>query len=222
MSVQLPGLFDSFDHLDLIDINNLSAWLKPSPQAIRLENYLANRILYPQILPLTAEDMKIDLAILREALRLNRPQPTDASNGMLGDNPFLNTALRKIIIPSHLLRFVPDLGQLAWAFVDGLLTNRKKKDYFEDLWTVVLADQTDEIIGSVITPEFKDKADYVDMNILGQNLRIKAGTLTVIPCNKDRCEIAYKFLNGQLLGKKESALQIYGGRLGFIVDGRGI
>ncbi len=222
MPNKLSGLFDSFDNLDQIDINNLIAWLKPTPEPIQIENYLANKILYPQTLPLTASDMKIELAILREALRLNGPKPTDIANAMLGDNPYLNITLRKIIIPAHFLRFVPDLKSLTWAFVDGLLINRKKKDIFEDLWTVVLVSETDEVVGSVVTPEFKNKQDYVDLNILGKNLRVKAGSLTVIPCSKNRCKIAYKFANGKLLGKKEAALEISGGRLGFLIDGRNV
>jgi len=222
MPSKLSGLFDSFDNLDQIDVSNLIAWLKPAPEPIQLENYLANRILYPQTLPLTISDMKIELAILREALRLNGPPPGLPAGPLLGDNPFLNTTLRKIIIPEHFLRFVPNLGDLTWAFVDGLLINRKKKDIFEDLWTVVLASETDEVVGSIVTPRFKNREDYVDLNILGKNLRVKAGSLTVIPCPKDRCKIAYKFSNGELLGKKEAALEIYGGRLGFLIDGRSI
>lgn len=218
---RLSGLFDSFDNLDQIDASNLVTWLKPAPQIIRLENYLANKILYPQSLPLTALDMKIELAILREALRLNGPKAADAET-MLGGNAFLNVTLRKIIIPKYFLRFVPNLTELTLAFVDGLLSGRKKKDFFEDLWTVVLSDQTDEVVGSVVSPQFKDRSDYADFKYLGQVLRIKAGSLAVIPCSRERCEIAYRFSSGKLLGKKESALEISGGTLGLVIDGRNV
>lgn len=219
----LPGLFDSFDNLDQIDINNLISWIKPSPNPIQLENYLANKILYPQALSLTATDMKIDLVILREALRLNGPKPAEKGGPLLGDNPFLNIALRKILIPRKFLRFVPDLVSLTWAFIDGLLLNRKSKDIFEDLWTVVLTDDTDEVIGSVMMAQFGGRGDTLDMNVLGKNIRIKAGSLTVVPCPRGRCEISYKFgRGGKLLGKKEAALEVYGGRLGLLIDGRNI
>ncbi|TSC86887.1 MAG: Uncharacterized protein G01um10147_762 [Microgenomates group bacterium Gr01-1014_7] len=219
---KLSGLFDSFDNLDQIDINNLISWLKPAPNPIQLENYLANKILYPQSLPLTPTDMQIDLAILREALRLNGPKPTEKGGPLLGDNPFLNIALRKILIPCRFERFVPNMPVLTWVFVDGLLLNRKKQDLFEDLWTVVLTDDTDEVVGSVVTPQFGGSGDTLDMNVLGKNVRIQAGSLTVVPCPKKRCEISYKFTNGKLLGKKEAALEVYGGRLGLLIDGRRI
>ena len=225
---KLPGLFDSFDNLDQIDSTSLISWIKPAPSSIQLENYLANKILYPQTLPVSEIDMKIDLAILREALKMNGPKPQDSGGPMLGDNSFLNFALKKIIIPKRFLLFVPDLTALTWAFVDGLLFNRRKRDLFEDLWTVVVSDDSEEIVGSVILPQFNSGSDTMDLSVLDRDFgksppavyKIKAGSLTIIPCPKDRCEIAYKFSNGKIFGKKESALEVYGGRLGLMIDGR--
>ena len=217
---KLSGLFDSFDNLDTIEINSLVGWLKNPPAPIQLENYLANKILYPQTLPLTELDMKIDLAILREALRINGPKPGTAVGPLLGDNPFLNITLRKIVIPQKFLNYVSDLVSLTWAFVDGLLLNRRKEDWFEDLWTIVLTGDVDEIIGSILLPQFEGEADSLELSLLGKNYEIKPGSLTIVSCPKDRCEIAYKFLNGKFLGKKTSAVEVYGGRLGLMIDGR--
>ena len=218
---KLTGLFDSFDNLDQIDVNAISAWLKNPPQIFQLENYLANKILYPQTIPLTEYDMKIDLAILREALRLNGPKSTAISaNALLGDNPFLNITLRKILIPERFLRFVPDLVSLTWAFVDALLYDRRKMDWFEDLWTIVLVNDIDEIIGSVILPQFNSKDGEMEISVSDENYKIRPGSLTVVPCSKDRCEISYKLSNGKILGKSESALEIFGGKLGLMIDGR--
>lgn len=217
---KLSGLFDSFDNLDIIDIDSLAAWLKNPPALIQLENYLANKILYPRTLPLTDFDMKIDLAILREALKSHGPTIGTRGGPLLGDNPFLNITLRKLIIPQRFLFYVPDLTMLTWAFVDGLLFQRRKEDWFEDLWTVEVADDTDEIVGSILLPQFKDDKDFMELNLLGKNYKIKVGSLTIIPCLKDRCEIAYKFGDGKFLGKKISAVQVYGGRLGLMIDGR--
>jgi len=219
---KLSGLFDSFDNLDQIDINALTSWLNnlpTKPSAVQLENYLANKILYPHTLPLTEIDMKIDLAILREALRMNGPKTPNA-NTLLGDNPFLNMALRKVIIPEKFMRYVPDLTSLTWAFIDGLLLNRNRKEFFWDLWTVVVADDADLIVGSILLPQFKDKGDSMDLSVQDKNFKIKAGSLTIIPCQKERCEIAYKFLSGKILGKKMSAVEVYGGKLGLMIDGR--
>ncbi len=217
---KLNGLFDSFDNLDAINIDYLRTWLKNSPSNDQLENYLANKILYPGTLPLTDYEMKIDTAILREALRINSPKLGQVSNSLLGGNPFLNITLRKIIIPKRFLQYVPNLVSLTWAFVDGLLGSRRKEDWFEDLWTVVLSDDMDDIVGSVLLPQFEGAEDRMNLNVLGRNYIIKAGSLVVVPCSKNKCEIGYKFTKGKVLGNKESAVEVYGGKLGIMIDGR--
>ncbi len=218
---KLQGLFDSFDNLDQIDIGLVASWLKSPPTPIQLENYLANRILYPQTVPVTKFDMEIDLAILREALRINGPKSNQEKSSLLGNNPFLNTTLRKIIIPESFLLYVSNLVNLAWAFVDGLLLSRQgRNDWFEDLWTVVVAGDSDEVVGSVLLPQFDSLDDFMDFSLLDKNYKIKAGSLTILSCPKDRCEISYKFSKGKVLGKKESAVEVYGGKLGLMIDGR--
>lgn len=218
---KLTGLFDSFDNLDQIPPEAIASWLKPVPPLDYLENYLATRILYPQTLPLTEQDMQIDLAILREALRLNGPKKDSTKNNvLLGDNTFLNITMRKILIPSVFLTYVPNLTILVRVFIDGLLVNREKKDFFQDLWTIVLTYEIDEVVGSVLLPQFESSGAVMSLKLQDQNYEIRPGTLTVIPCNKDRCEVAYKLQSGKILGKQESAMEVYGGKLGLVVDGR--
>ncbi|OGE25085.1 hypothetical protein A3C26_01975 [Candidatus Daviesbacteria bacterium RIFCSPHIGHO2_02_FULL_39_12] len=214
------GPFDSFDNLDKIDINSVLYWLKTPPAPAKLEDYLANKILYPSAFSLSIDDMKIDLAILREALRMNGPKPGQKMGPLLGDNPFLNFTLRKIIIPQNFLRFYPDLVSLTWAFVDGLLLNRKKEDWFGDLWIVVVSDDIDEVVGTVLLPQFMNLQASLEFNLLGNTYKVRVGSLTVLPCPKERCELSYKVSGGQILGKNESALEVYGGRLGLMIDGR--
>lgn len=215
------GLFDSFDNLDQISPEAIALWLKPVPAVDRLANYLANKILYPGSLPLTEYDMQIDLAILREALKLNGPQSTDKkTNTLLGDNPFLNITLRKILIPKRFLDFVPDLETLTLSFIDGLLLGRARQDFFEDVWMIVLTDEVDEIVGSVLLPQFNGSSDKINLKLKSEKYEIKQGNLRVIPCSKERCEIEYSLRNGKFLGKQESAVEVYGGKLGLIIDGR--
>lgn len=223
---RLTGLFDSFDNLDQISPEAIASWLKPVPQLNQLENYLVNKILYPQALPLTERDMKIDLSILREALKMSKAL-ADATNGpkrsaLLGDNPFFNSILRKILIPVRFLNFVPSLASLTVIFIDAFLLDREKQDYFSDLWTVVLTDDIDEVVGSILLPQFESSSGVINLKLLNKNYQIRPGSLMTIPCPKDRCEIAYKLQNGQVLGKQESAVEVYGGRLGLVVDGRSV
>lgn len=215
---KFSGLFDSFDNLDQINPENVVLWLKRAPQLIQLENYIANRILYPQTIPVSAYDMEIDLAILREILKLTFSQ-IQKDNTISGGNPFLNPTLRKILIPRRFLDFVSDLTKLTWTFVDALPLP-EKRDVFADLWTIVLTDDTDEIVGSLLLPEFKGQNSQVELNILGKIYKVKSGSLVILPCPKERCEISYKFKQGKILGKSENSVEIFGGRLGVMIDGR--
>lgn len=214
---KFSGLFDSFDNLEKINVENVASFLKNPPQLIPLENYLANRILYPQTLPLTEQDLNIDLAILREALKLTI-SPSEST--FLGENPFFNKTLRKIMIPRRFLNFIPSLAKLTWAFVDVLPFDRTKNDYFEQLWVIELTDDTNETVGSLLLPQFDSGLSTMSVNLLGKSFQVKPGTLLVIPCPKDRCEISYKFDKGKILGKAENALEISGGKLGLMIDGR--
>lgn len=214
------GLFDSFDNLDRVTSEAIAAWLKNPPQFSQLENYLANKILYPQTFPISAAQMQIDLAILREALKINGPKVSNKTNPLLGDNPFLNITLRKILIPERFLNFIPDLISLTWAFIDALLLNRRKSDWFEDIWTIVLTDDSDEIVGSVVLPQFEGNKGVMEISVLKRKYKILAGGLTVLPCSKNRCEIVYKLQNGHILGKAEDAIEVSGGKLGLFIDGR--
>ena len=216
------GLFESFDNLDQIPPEAIARWIKPAPQLVLLENYLANRILYPQALSLTEYDMRIDLAILREALRMHSPRPVaQRTNALLGDSPFLNVTLRKILIPKRFLNFVPDIASLTWAFVDAFLIERRKEDYFSDLWTLVLTDDSDEIIGSLILPQF-NRLGEIKISLSGKSYQVKQGSALVLPCLANRCELSYKVQNGSVLCKAESAIEVYGGKLGLVIDGRSL
>lgn len=216
------GLFDGFDNLDRISVEALAYWLKNPPALKSLENYLANRILYPQTLPQTALDMQVDLAILREVLRINTTQAFNQKNSvLLSNSPFLSITLRKILIPGRFLNFVSDLTSLVRAFIDGLLLNRRKEDWFEDLWTIVLTDDIDEIAGSLLLPQFKPGPGAIRVTVAGRDYDIKKGSIMVIPCSKTRLGIIYKVQNGTLLGKQENAVEVYGGCLGVMIDGRG-
>ena len=69
---KLIGFFESFDNLDLIPVEEIAKKLKIRSQLIELENFVANRILYPQAIPTTSIDMETDIVILEEALKINK------------------------------------------------------------------------------------------------------------------------------------------------------
>lgn len=182
--------------------------LKPMPRQIWLENYIANRILYPGALAIGAYDMQIDLAILTQVLKLNKP------------DPFINTTLRKLVIPQSFLDFVSDLPSLTLAFINGLLCNRPKKDLFEDLWTVTLSGEREDIVGSILSPRFTSPEGSIEINLNNKIFKFKAGSISCLPCPFERCAINFSASGGKMLGKNKSVVELYGGKLGLVIDGR--
>jgi len=161
------------------------------------------------------------LAILREALKMSRSQTKiRKANGMLGEDPFLNITLRKILIPRRFLNYVPDLKSLAWAFIDALLSDRNRKDWYQDVWTICLTDDIDEVVGSLILPQFDNNREEMALSVFDKKYKIRSGSLSVIPCPADRCRITYSLSEGRILGKQSNAIEVYGGRLGLVIDGR--
>lgn len=217
---EFVGLFDRFINLDQIKIEDVIRWLSPVPQQIPLENYIANRILYPQAVPISFSEVKIDLAILREALRLNTSYNPKDKNQFLGNSPFINITLRKIIIPVSFLEFIPDVVSLVWAFIDGLLLEHSKKDCFEDLWTISISNETEDVIGSILLPQFTSTQGLMEIKLEGKTCNIKAEALSILPCPKERYQIDFNLKMGKFLGKSKGQVELSGGKVGLIIDAR--
>lgn len=66
---KLTGIFSIFPDLESIPPEDIARWLKPNPGFEFIGNYLGNKLLYPETIPVTQADLAIDLAILREVIR---------------------------------------------------------------------------------------------------------------------------------------------------------
>lgn len=194
---KVSGIFDRFDHLDQIPISDIADWLNPRPDIKFLDNYIANRIIYPQITAISQAELDIDLAILREALKRN---PI-----------FFKKAQKKILIPEEFLSRLPDLNKLAWAFIDAYTPD-------EQMVFTMVGKGGDEVLGTYLRAEFPQESGYIELEIQDQSFRIKPG-LTFIPC-QNHCHINFKSSNGKILGKSELTIEVFGGRLGLAIDGR--
>lgn len=205
---KVTGVFDLFEDLDTISVENVMRWLKRPPDPLILYNFLANRVLYPQSISVSKEEMEWELAFLREALRLN-PE-------------FLNQSTKKIIIPEVFVNRVSDLSSLVLAFVDAYILGWTAKNSGENVWTLILRnEEKDEIIGSVLMPEFHLESGNIAISVLEKNIQTPKGGVSIIPCPHDRCLVNYKVVGGKVLGIEQGSISMYGGRLGILIDGRG-
>src|SRR5688572_29560259 len=98
---KVTGIFEEFDFLDQIPIDDISKWIPIKLPPFYLENFLANKILYPQSIPVTEVDLAIEIAILREIVKRKS---------------HFDPKLNQIFIPETFLSRFPNLSQLVWVY----------------------------------------------------------------------------------------------------------
>lgn len=86
----LTGLFAQLPGIENLSAEDLSRWLKKSYDPRVLENYLGNRVIYPQTVALTQEERMIDRAIIQEYICKNPAF-------------FYNPLSHKVLIPLELM-----------------------------------------------------------------------------------------------------------------------
>ncbi len=210
---KISGVFENFDDLDLIPLDNIYKWLKLTlpknsqiPSIEVMENFIANKILYPQTTTVAPIDQAISLSILREALRRN-------------PRPFLDVTHRRIVIPDSFLGVAANIPQLVYVFVDAFLLNSG----FNGVWIVLLSGEQQETLGSIILPEFESPNSSLEIFLEGKQATVKKGQVALMPCPKLQCMVGFKSLTqAQISGKNEGVVPAYGGKLGVLVDGRRI
>ena len=195
---KVSGVFEIFENLESIPYEDIARWITPAPSQTVLENYLANKLIYPQTVPVTQADQNMDLAILREALRRNLI--------------FFKTNQKKIFIPADFLQITPDIKKMVSIFIDAYKPS--------GLITFVLTTRIkDKVLGSLITVNCKI-GDTLYFDLEGKNFKVKPGNLIILPCPKDHCHVSFKSSNSTIFGKNELLFEIPGGDIGLIVDGR--
>lgn len=204
---KLTGAFSLFQNLDTIPVEDVARWIKHPPDLIILYNFIANRICYPQTISTSAEEVEWELGLLREALRKS--------------SMFLDIETKKIIIPEVLFERVPSLSQLVLAFVDAYVLGWPIKNPGEDVWSVAIRNnEKDEVIGSVLTPEFSDKTGNIVLSVNKKSVQSAKGGVLIVPCSTNNCVINYQVTGGKLLGLVQGAVSIPGGKLGILIDAR--
>lgn len=198
---KLSGIFESFPNLDQLPLEKILSNLKAPPNEISLENFLANRILYPQAVPVSKEDLDLDLAIVREALK------------DLPEKKFYDKQNKKIFIPENFLTRFPDIKKLALCFVEGF----KPQDIAQFL---IVRSNGKEPLGSFIPLKFENKKGKVDLDVEGVKFTLNAGKLVQVPCPPAHCHIQFKASGVRLFNKSEGVFEAVGGSLGLLIDGR--
>lgn len=155
----LGGVFEDLADLEQIpieDIRNLVTF--PIEQHI-LENFVANRMLYPQSVPMNEYEMEIDLAILK-AVILKNPK--------LVYNELRST----ITIKKELVVRFPPVSRLLLT-LSGVLPLKEKTKIYEKDWA-----QT-RLVGTLLCPVTEEAK--VTAEIGGKHFNLSPQSFTHIP-----------------------------------------
>ncbi len=187
---KLTGVFES---TDIIDVNfaDLNQTLTHQREDHELENFLANRILYPQTISVTKDDFDVDCGILKQIIK-NTPDMYSNTN-----------LVNKIIIPSEIMVRFPPISRLVSIFIDALnLTGI--------IQIFTRQNGRNELIGSAIKLK-KDPQKSIDLNLDKKNYSFSKGSITILP-------LTDRHLTLKIDDSDE--VIISGGKLGVVIDVR--
>lgn len=149
----LSGVFDEFADLDKVPIDEISTWLNIKPEIHFLINFLGNRILYPQVVPLTSKDLEVDLAILRAAIKLKPSMVYEPQTN-------------RILIPKLLSDRFPKIKDLVKVIIEGI-NPKGVHNIFRK------SDKEYQLVGSVISPLSPQKLSKDERTVIFTGLAIQ-------------------------------------------------
>lgn len=187
---KLSGIFVDLPEIDKIPISDIHQWVKTRGQIQSLEDFIGNRVLYPQTVAMTVADLEVDLAILAESVRRNPEIVYDKVSKKLN------------ITESMAMRFPP---------LQKLIMVLSRVIKFETMVTpiVVVGQKTSKLVGSLVAPPQDALKVQTSMTVEGKDFSPKLGSVSVIHSQNKNINIQI----GNLGGIVASC-----GQLGVLVD----
>lgn len=186
---KLTGIFEQFRYLDQIPVADLTKWLPAKIEVHALENYIANKIIYPQTLPLNQMEMNIDLALLREAIK-RQPEIVLSSDG------------QKLNLPSNYQYRFGSFEVLIRALVEALNPKGVVQIFIESL-------SKPQLVGSLVVPNSVPKEEIVSVSVNDQVLGLKRGNVAILPFKDPHLIIKIE---------NSPEMLAMGGNIGLVID----
>lgn len=200
----MPAGLDSlvlFPHLENFSIESIASWLKRDKDLKFVANELGNYLLYPDTIPVTVRDLLFDLALLREALKID-------------SRKYFSPNLKRIYLSQSLLDRFPDLFRLIWIFIDVLDPAAVTSIFLK---TEKFGTKN---LGSLIRPKIISPKSELTIWTGKKKYRVKADSLVVIPAKESKADIKVEMTGLTLLGKNNFSMEVSGGEVGLIIDTR--
>jgi len=202
------SLIDFFPNLEGIKIEDIAAQFDRKIQQNLLENILANKFLYPTVVPVTPDDAKFEATLLGQLIKLDKDR-------------FYNPHINKIYIPESLLNRFPNLETAVWAFANAIqpvgITN------------ILLKTETksNRNLATYIRPSITANRGRVVITIQSEvannqskKYEINVGSFLVIPTSTRTIDLKLEADTVTFLGKNQLVTEVLGGDIGVIIDAR--
>jgi hypothetical protein len=189
---QLGGVFDLFPELDAITAGDIIALSSQQFEHHFVENHLANRVLYPQSVAVTKQELDLDFFILEVAVS-RHPEI------------FFDQNQNRIVIPDKAVVYFPPLARL----ISTILLSTPD-DKVTDIWLKSQSEQ--KILGSCIPLSLiqaMNIAGEVKITIQNEEKTLIPGQLNLIPVKEKQVRVDFNQTN---------FLTAVGGSLGIFVD----
>lgn len=196
---KLTGVFSKFRYLDKIALGDLGAFYKVKRTVFTPEDFLGNRILYPQTLAITKDELNMDFGILIEAVKKEPATFYDVKNTSL-------------VIPEEVMLRFPGLPKLVKTLATAL--------DIQGILPVVIIKGGRKRVGSILRLPFSHKGasqkDYLELLVNNQNVRVKVPGFSDIKVGDS--EVSLKILGDGKQFKMIKEMKASGGPLGILVD----
>jgi len=228
--------------LELTDINEVLQWLPGQHAAGDVRDYLYNKTLFPDSVPMTEESVMIEHAMARQLLRLGMQR-------LLSDWPQLTVSFEPILASGQVFAERASCWQSLQILLDGLqpigITTLVLDAYdltpalgslaeINPLLPVQVIESSAYLnLGTVIAPICRAKPGTPILEVRVEyehgeeaRLEVKQGSLTVLPIRPEQAaNVHLKALRPMqidpLRGDQSHSYRIVGGACGAIIDTRG-
>jgi hypothetical protein len=186
---KLSGIFEQFRYIDQIPPSDILKWVQNKVETHSLENFIANRIIYPQTVPTTKLELEIDMAIFREAVKRQ-------------SDVFYILSKKRIIIPEEFEFRFGNPENLVKCLVQALSLDGVTQIYIK-------RQVSNDLIGSVVSLSNLPQAPVINVSINNQVLGVKNWHVNILPFRDKHLIVKFDGISEYVAS---------GGSLGLILD----
>ncbi len=192
--VHILPLLPDIEH---ITPEELIPWtsFKVAPEV--MDNYVGNRLLYPQAILTTQQQLEWDKALVQAAIHRAKDK-------------FYNANTRRMLIPVEFMELSANSQDIFKLFIDVCQPH---------LISYILQ-KPSIILGTILTPVALKKSGLITLIIDQQTFTIKLGELVFLPISKSKVDLQFSSPSATLMGQQQFRVEVAGGPAGIIVDAR--